>query len=105
MTVYSTQFAAGTQTMPNEPIYTVPAGTVIVVRSIDTHSHTGDAHANLGNTANPSLLGVGQVTAGDSTFYCQWRGYQVFNAGEVLHFDSNAGDADYIVSGYLLYTL
>lgn len=105
MTVYSTRFAIATWEGPDPlPIYTVPEGTVIVVRSADIHDPHGGAIASFGTVENPSLIGVTFVP-GSEEFHGHWTGYQVFNAGDVLAWSANNNDTEIILSGYLLYTL
>lgn len=104
MTVYSTQFAIGKQTVANELVYTVPAGKLIVVRAIDSHDSSGDASAALGTATSPFLLGVTGIPGDVTGYFMQWRGYQVFNSGEALYLQSNTNAVDFIISGYLLST-
>lgn len=85
--------------------YTVPAGYVAVLRDVDVF-------CNLYSTSTEFYVaGVGgailwYVTVGaltDPSFY-QWRGRQVFNAGDIITFAGSSNGVDMTASGYLLST-
>jgi hypothetical protein len=81
--------------------YTVPAGYRAVVRDIDTYNG-GDllqfASYFEGNDLQ-TIWGVQWTNV--NAWSNQWRGRQVFYAGESFHFRADSG-VDVTISGYLL---
>lgn len=100
-TIYSTQFAAGAQAAGTaSAVYTVPAGMVAVIRSIELGPQ--NAPASLCAINN---LGVAEIFAAEGgpqyvTIHADMR--CVLTAGDVIQVDALAGAWSYIISGYLL---
>jgi hypothetical protein len=98
--VYSTQFIAWSDET-NPPAFEVPTGYVLVLRDIDVVSGGGSIiNWEAGATPGSKIAG-GQFTVESIIQHQQWRGRQVFNAGEFIYFASD-GATDGRVSGYLL---
>jgi hypothetical protein len=100
-TVYSTRFAALTLAPSGSlsAIYTVPSGFVAVLRDIDGIVTSGGA--------GQLFLGMGAtwwfempLLAATSGF--QWRGRQVFLAGETISAQTVTATVQMHVTGYLL---
>lgn len=83
--------------------YTVPPGYVAVVRDLDAYASAGAAAQNLYLIGNVLQTIWWHNWTGLSIATAQWRGRQVFVAGEQFHLNSDAG-VDVTVSGYLLST-
>lgn len=101
--VYSTRFI-GAQGATAPISYTVPNGYVAVVRDLDAYSDTvASAEIFLRNAEGGAIYfftwGVAQQQS------VEWRGRQVYFAGETITVDISVGALDAIdvaVSGYLL---
>lgn len=100
--VYSIRIFAQGALTGTHPV-TVPAGLVYVLRDVDVWSRTqtsGDAFAILGS--NAQLLWFVAIPPLVNPWIGQWRGRQIFNAGETVTFESAGGEWDVTASGYQL---
>lgn len=102
MAVYSTMFFAAQLTAAtNLTAYTVPAGKVAVVRDFDCLVQAAGANGcgpvdGTRSLAWAFILNAGALTGG------QWRGRQVFVAGEQFGWLITGGNWNVRCSGYLL---
>lgn len=98
--VYSHRFLAwAASELP--PVYTVPAGFVVIIRDLDVYSG-GGAMINWEFGINGVCkLSAGQFTVESVAQVASWRGRQVVNPGEEVFFQSD-GPTDGAVSGYVL---
>lgn len=100
LAVYSIRFMAWAATELG-PSFTCPPGYVCVVRDADIYSG-GGAMINWDISINGlAHFAAGQFTIEALAQTAQWRGRQVFNAGEILTFASD-GPTDGMISGYQL---
>lgn len=99
--LYSTQFLNGFDPAGGTHSYTVPAGYVAVVRSIDLWVGATGATAlcNAGSARILSLTGPATVPAAGVN--APWQGRQVVPAGGEIQV-SLSTEGSYAVSGYLL---
>jgi hypothetical protein len=99
--IYSTRAAAGVIAAgATTVVYTVPAGTVFVLRCVDVVS-TGAAGSELAL----ELTGVATPIFYTSTAvsqHFQWTGRQVFNAGDTITLATAGGAWSFMLSGYSL---
>lgn len=106
MPIYSKQFATGV--LPGigpTVVYTVPAGYIAVLRSIDTFVNVGGtAPCSFGlNGAPPCIFAIPPVSIPGGAISL-WRGYQVLNSGDALDMNASFPNTSYLISGYLLST-
>lgn len=99
--IYSTRFYAGVLASGlSAVLYTVAAGSTVVVRDIECSSDIGDQpHATL------ILTGVAEVAfvqAVAPLIHGRWSGRVVFNAGETMKLDVISGQMEVSISGYVL---
>ena len=83
--------------------FVVPAGYIAVIRDLDVYygNQLFPAYARLIGAANQKLWSVSNSIGSES--YAQWRGRQVFLAGETITVSvDEGGEADVTLSGYLL---
>jgi len=102
-TVYSTRFlqAHGASSGAS---FTVPNGYVAVVRDADIYSNSTGFSAFYLQGADGQALWYAAYNPGDQKSQ-QWRGRQVYFAGETISVSVDVGgldSIDYAVSGYLL---
>lgn len=98
--VYSTRFVHGRLTAPGTHAgYVVPAGKVAVVRDVCVNAYG----ATTGGWAGAGLIKARWALPTDNTSW-QWRGDQVFNAGDLITFVVATGGADVSICGFLLGT-
>lgn len=99
--IYSVQIAAGTQaTGTSSAVYTVPSGSVLVIRDICVGAQSAPA-----NSVAINLSGLAEVVAFETVTQYQtahWEGRAVAEAGQVVSVDAIAGTWTYLISGYLL---
>lgn len=100
--VYSTRFLASTDPS-SPPTYTVPAGFVAVVRSIDQWCPAiGSGYYSLVQIVSPYCV-LRQAFFSAEGGSDSWYGRQVVEPGEQLTINSNVpSPGSVIVSGYLL---
>lgn len=81
----------------------VPAGLVYVLRDIDVteQSDTAGALVIVLNSAGGVLWAAKRETTGELGYY-EWRGRQVYTAGEQIVFRVLSGTWDIMASGYQL---
>lgn len=98
-TIYSTRFIAEAVSGGYGAIYTVPAGRVAVVTSINCvslGSGTSDAQVTVGSV----LLWRADPLVANG--FASWVGHQVANPGEQLRTYTGGGPLHWAISGYLL---
>lgn len=99
---YSRRLLDGHQATVGKTI-SVPAGRVWVVRVVDALSDPATAGAAVGlAVANPGLIWLASVPAGQTIFYAHLDTRQVLEAGESLGFSIFTGTWNYAISGYEL---
>lgn len=100
-TIYSTKFAAGSQTAgTSSAVFTVPVGKIAVVRSISLAPQAGPTtQCAVNDFGNGEIF---TVHGGNQYDTLTWTGRAVMNAGDVIQIDAIAGTWSYHVSGYLL---
>jgi|SRR5580658_8410843 hypothetical protein len=100
--LYSTQFGGGIVS-PDEVSFfpVVPDGYIWVVRAIDLVplDSEGGQISVVETTLPCYLFTVGTAVAGQSY---QWRGHQVFNAGQSLAVFNGISTWSFVMSGYQL---
>lgn len=98
--VYSKRLAAGTIASGSSSVYTVPANTTTVVRSIQLTAYTAGAAECLVNLVAPVII-VGVSSPGQwTTISTELRA--VLNAGDELQVQVLSGSWEYFISGYEL---
>ena len=100
--IYSTLFGVGNRTTAGlVSVYTVPAGSVAVVRDVAL------LVLNIGDQINfldfTNTVNIANYRAATSPQTFQWAGHQVFPAGAQIGVNCvNAGFNSWRISGYLL---
>lgn len=101
--VYSTQFVAHAQFGAGSGVgYTVPAGFVAVVRSVQLAEFSGTASGCVLEDA--SGVQMANAQSGTSGFFQNSSLRAVLNAGDEIKYSVSGGDWTIRVSGYLLST-
>jgi hypothetical protein len=99
-TVFSTRFIGGVSSPTSSQTYSVPAGNVAVLKSINAiAAGSGVTVCNI-NVNNVWTVFV-QASLAVNVLY-QWSGHQVLNPGDQLECGSAGGNTYFTVSGYLL---
>lgn len=83
-------------------VYTVPAGSIVVVRSIELTLVSGSDALGTVNDGGGNHIFL--VSGADGPAYFPWQGRSVVEEGDSIVFDASAGDWTYRISGYLLGT-
>lgn len=105
MTIYSTQFAVGSFSPgPGTVLYTVPAGSVAILRDI-TLEHlggTGQNRAFIYINAHGATVRLVLVQDVAADYITQWQGRTVLEAGSQIGIGVITENFRTIISGYLL---
>lgn len=100
--VYSVRFISG-NTGAGDPVYTVPAGFVAVLRDVDVYNNSAVvAELFLEDSQTGQAIARFDSQGPTDTGSQQWRGRQVFDAGGGFLFHATAGTWDVRACGYLL---
>lgn len=98
---YSTRFLRGALSSGTTSAnYLVPVGYVAVVKDIVVLSAIGTS--DVGSWGDPGAAFYGKWSLTTANPQWHWNGSQVFNAGDTIGVQWNAGSFWYGVSGYLL---
>lgn len=104
--VYSQQIAVADINATLLPLYTVPAGTVLIVRDIEAYNFGGVADklyvTTLGAGRPTGFVWVVEGPASGVT--SQWQGRLVLKSGDELQAQAVASTWSLMVSGYVLET-
>jgi|SRR5215469_2460644 len=83
------------------PSYSVPAGTLIVIRDIQARIAANATLLVYLDSPRNLLIAM---SGGSATVDAHWEGRQVVNAGEAFHIESAVGTLQGALTGYVLAT-
>lgn len=100
-TVYSTLFGRGVVSdTANHIVYTVPAGSVAVLRDVSLFQYAGAPASINVHTQDGVVLALAMPASVPALEVSQGR--VVLNAGDSMEIQATAGNWTYALSGYLL---
>jgi hypothetical protein len=99
-TIYSIRMAEASVASTSVTPYTVPAGFVAVVVSINCLFVGSGAVGSVLRSGGVANIFYHKSTAADE--FAQWAGRAVLNAGESLELSTTGGTVQFFVSGYQL---
>lgn len=99
--IYSTRLFLGSVAAGSSvTLYTAPAGSVVIIRSIDFIPFGGSTPWEVTIGINGTFFFQAESATAPAAFH--WEGRQVMNPGDTITCNTNTGGLDGAISGYVL---